>query len=96
MTTFADLVDTAIEKLPPIRRRLVRLRMRNATYSEMLYNELMVRCCEESSEFATLCEEVEGFGANAPFSLDLDKLDQLLAIIIKYLPSILELILKFV
>ena len=95
-TTLAELVHEAIEKLPPARRFAAKIRMRSERYKNQVYAEIGLKLSEDND---CPCREVfgaEGFAAAQTFAIDLDNLDKILALIVKYLPTILELVLKFV
>ena len=97
--TLNQAVDEAVDTLPFFRRALTRARLgiprvRNAAMMElqnaMQHDQEMVALCAPM----VLSMDGEGFTADTPFAIDVDKLDQLLQLILKYLPSILELIMK--
>jgi hypothetical protein len=90
--SFSDLVDEAIDKLPLVRRKLVKRRMNNAAYREELCASCMSHCMSAMPSFAVQAGDADEFTA---FSLDLTTIDKLLELIVKYLPTIIDLILKF-
>lgn len=94
-TTLAELVAQAIEKLPPFKRRVAQIRMRSKKYREAVYAEVGEKLANDDACPFCATIQAEGFTEATTFGIDIDKLDQILALILKYLPSILELVLKF-
>lgn len=95
-TTIDSLLDKAVDKLPPVRRLLYRRLLTNKKNRENVSALLITKL--ENDEDACSCLPVVGdasFTASTPFSIDPDNLDKFLAIIVKYLPMILEIIFKF-
>lgn len=98
-TTFATLVDQAIEELGPFRRMLLRRQMKSETYAQTLYDSLAAQCCDELDEetvaafYVKVSDDTdEKFDAHAALAIDPDRLAKILELIIKYLPQILALI----
>lgn len=99
-TTFATLVDEAIEKLGPIRRMILKRQMKSETYRQTLYDNLAAKCCDELDEetvaqFYSKFDDNgidESFDAHAALAIDPERLSKLLDLIIKYLPQILAII----
>lgn len=94
--SLAELVEQAIEKLGPVRRRVSKLRMRSEAYREHVYAEVAAKLAEDTSCPCCTVFAAQSFSATGRFAIDIDKIDQILALIVKYLPAILELVLKFV
>lgn len=94
--TLNEALDMAVEKLPFYRRPGTKLRLKNKQYRLQVLQELRMKLCDEDD-----CPCAQVYGAEAfnvmetRFAIDLDNLDKLLSIIIKYLPTILEIVLKF-
>lgn len=94
--TFDELLDDAVERLPWLRRRVAKRRLRSQDARQGAIDELRLKLCDD--------EECKSMGlhpvmasaavvATTPFAIDIDNLERLLELIIKYLPQILDIIL---
>lgn len=93
--TLNELMDQAVSKMRPLRRRVLSVRLRNKAYRDQALAELHLKLAEDSRA-STL-----GIGAltddafnpmTSKIQLDPDKLKQILDLILEYLPKILDLI----
>lgn len=93
-----EALDLAVNKLGPLRERVMRRRLRNAEYRESVLDELALKlsaCPDCASLGIQTVFSSSGFSAHTPFQINLDNLERFLQIIIQYLPTILDLVLKF-
>lgn len=96
--TLDQLLDEAVEKMPWLRRRVMKRRLRRKKNREAVIDELRLKLADDSRvqemgmASMMLSEDVTG---ETPLPIDLDQLERLLQIIIEYLPTIIELIMAF-
>jgi hypothetical protein len=96
--SMSELLDMAVDKLPPLRRTVAKFRLASRRYRSNLLNELCLHCCDNPDCSPLLGSAWSGLmaGTISPtdkFGIDPDKLERLLQIIIEYLPKLLEIIL---
>lgn len=98
--TISEALDMAVAKLPPLRRTVMRMRLRNEGFRSRTLAELRLKLSEDTECCAMLGDSFgtgladESIGDETPFSIDLGNLEQFLQLILKYLPQILEIIFK--
>lgn len=98
--TISEALDMAVAKLPPLRRTVMRMRLRSEGFRSRTLAELRLKLSEDAECCAMLGDSFgagladESFGDETPFSIDLGNLEQFLQLILKYLPQILEIIFK--
>lgn len=92
-----QLLEAAVDKLPPLRKRVTKLRMRNPRYREQVANEVAMHLAE-SDRVASLGVKIPindaQFGMDSKIGIDPGKLEELLKIIVTYLPQILDIIMR--
>ena len=94
--TLNEALDMAVDKLPFYRRPGTKLRLKNKQYRLQVLQELRMKLCDEDDCPCAQVYSAETFNVmETRFAIDLDNLDKLLSIIVKYLPTILEIVLKF-
>lgn len=94
--TVNEILDRSADQLPWLRRKIAKRRLRNDEYREAAADELRLKLCEDEE-----CKEMglapvfgsEAIGNDTPFAIDLDKLERLFQIALKYLPQFLDIIL---
>lgn len=97
--SVSELLDLAVDKLPPLRRRVVKLRLSSRKYRDALLDELALKLCDNPESSAILGAGVVtglmdgGISSQEKFGFDPANLEKLLQIIIKYLPELLAIIL---
>lgn len=96
-TTVSEQIDIAIEGLPHFRRKMIQRHYARKPEEREALEDAMMASLAKDPEIETL-----GFGtafssgrmsARDPFSIDMDKLEKFLQLIIKYLPTLLEILL---
>lgn len=98
-------LDRAVDKLPFFRRKTTQWKLRNHEFREAVLMELASQLSEDpkvqamnipqlTPDAATAGGDDATIDWNAGILIDLDKLQQLLEMIIKYLPQIIDLITK--
>jgi hypothetical protein len=96
--TIAEVLDLAVQRLPRLRRGVTKMRLRNPMYREHLLAELRLHASTDTECFALMGQPFAdslsdaSIGDATPFAIDLDKLDQLITLFMKWLPKILELV----
>lgn len=96
--SMSELLDMAVDKLPFLRRKVAKLRLKNQRYRSSLLDQLCLYCCDNSECSLILGSAATGLmsgelSATDKFTLDLDQLERFLQILIEYLPKLLEIIL---
>lgn len=98
--SMSELLDLAVDKLPPLRRRVAKFRLSaSRRYRNNVLDQLCIYCCD-NPECAAIMGTATADGlmsgeisATDSFNLDLDQLERFLQILIEYLPKLLEIIL---
>lgn len=97
-TTLNLSVDKAIEQLPLFRRLPIRIKFRmNPRFRANVIADLRVKIYDDPDfEQLGLLQSFgsDTFTADTPFSIDIDNLEKLLQLIIKYLPMLIDLFSK--
>lgn len=99
------LLDKAVDKLPFFRRKTTQWKLRNPEFREAVLMEVASQLSENpkvqamgipalTADVATAGGDEVGINWDADILIDLDKLQQLLDMLIKYLPAIIDLITK--
>lgn len=98
-----EMIDDAIERLPFLRRRIVQRKLAsNPEKREEIADQVLLKMSEDPQASAVFGSSIAAgmasgsITAKTPFSLDIDKLEQLIQLILKYLPQILQLFKLFV
>lgn len=98
-----EMIDDAIERLPFLRRKIVQRNLaRNPEKREEIADQVLLKMSEDPQASAVFGSSIAAgmasgsITAKTPFSLDIDKLEQLIQLILKYLPQILQLFKLFV
>lgn len=98
-----EMIDDAIERLPFLRRKIVQRNLaRHPHKREEIADQVLLKISEDPAAIAIFGSSIaEGIAsgsitAQTPFSIDIDKLEQLIQLILKYLPQILQLFMLFV
>lgn len=98
--SMSDILDEAVERLPFLRKVVAKFRLSSKRYREKALDQLSLYCCDnqECAEILGPLEVTSGLldgtiSASDKFSIDPDKLERLLQIIVEYLPKLLEIIL---
>jgi len=93
-----EMIDDAIERLPFLRRKIVQRNLaRNPEKREEIADQVLLKMSEDPQASAVFGSSIAAgmasgsITAKTPFSLDIDKLEQLIQLILKYLPQILQL-----
>jgi hypothetical protein len=93
-TSFATLIDQAIENLPPLRRGIYSRLMKNDKIRSKVHDFVLSKCCDEMPQEMSSFMSINGFNANTTFDLDIEKVEEWIQLILKYLPQILALIMS--
>ena len=98
-----EIIDDTIERLPFLRRKIVQRHFaRHPEKREELADQVLLSISTDPAAIAIFGSSIaEGIAsgsitAQTPFSIDIDKLEQLIQLILKYLPEILKLFMLFV
>jgi len=97
--SVSELLDLAVDKLPMLRRRVVKARLSSRRYRAALLDELALKLCDNPESSAILGATVinglmeGGISSQEKFGFDPANLEKLLQIIIEYLPQLLAIIL---
>lgn len=92
--TLDELLDEAVAELRGVRRRVAERRLKNDDYRAKILDDVTVelladnRCCELGLQSLF---GAETFTSQTTFAIDIDKLRQLLDLILEYLPRFLAL-----
>jgi hypothetical protein len=95
LTSVDALIAQAVEKLRPVQRRVMQLRLQNAKFRERVGAEVAMSLFDDA-EFVELVPGFaiaagrEDFAYNVGFSFDPSKLAAILDLILKYLPLFLK------
>jgi len=95
----SELLDLAVDKLPMLRRKVVKARLLSRRYRAALLDELTLKLCDNPESSAILGATVinglmeGGISSQEKFGFDPANLEKLLQIIIEYLPQLLAIIL---
>ena len=91
---LCDLVEQAIEELPRFRRRVTEFRMSRPRVREAFYPELILALVESDLPATTRTLFAgETFDETTRFTIDVDRIREILDLVLEYLPQILALIL---
>lgn len=98
-----EMIDDAIERLPFLRRNIVKRNLaRNPAKRVEIADQVLLALSEDTAAKTAFGAGIsEGIASGAitaqtPIGIDVDKLEQILALIFKYLPQILQLFQLFV
>lgn len=93
--TLSQLLDDAVDASPFFRRMAYKWKLRNASFRDKVLIDLRVKLHDDPEVqemgISTILAS-DAFNANAVIQIDLDKLEKLIQLIIKYLPEIIKLI----
>lgn len=99
--TISEVLDLAVQRLPRLRRGVMKMRLQSPRYREHLLAELRLHASEDSEccllmgqPFADSLADAS-IGDATPFAIDLGKLDQMIELFLKWLPKILDLLKLF-
>lgn len=99
--TISEILDLAVQRLPRLRRGVMKMRLQSPRYREHLLAELRLHASEDSEccllmgqPFAASLADAS-IGDATPFAIDLGKLDKLIELFLKWLPKILDLLKLF-
>ncbi len=87
-TNFSALVNSAIDRLGPLQKRVMKRRIANRPgYFEMICDELLLKCQEEEPLLVKECE----IDSSKVVQFDPETFKKLVEMLLKYLPLILKL-----
>lgn len=97
MTTLNNLIDDAIEGMPPFRKHLIEKRFEHHPKAREQVVDNVLHNLAEQQEVPQLAMAIDAMsiGPDDPLPYEGDTLDKILDIIKECLPSILQLLLKF-
>lgn len=92
--TLDQALDAAVDKLPFVRRRVMKNRLRSSRYRETLLAELVLKLHDDQDCCAMGMQPLMANASGATvFTFDPSQLAAFLELILKYLPLLLELLL---
>ncbi len=95
-TTLDAQLDNAVNRLPPVRRAIYKRLLKSAEVRADVCDVLLLKLQSDSAAMALVPSSgQESFTATTPFSIDPENLEKWLAIIVKYLPMVLDILFKF-
>ena len=97
-TTLNECLDCAVEKLGPVRRAIVKRRLKNPQYREAMLDEVREKLYDEPGCPAGLKAQMEqeGFGYNDGFELDAETIMWIIKMIVTWLPTIIKILAIFI
>lgn len=91
-TNLSSLLDQAVEKLPPFRRRVTKRYLENAKFRQSVLEDVAVSLHDHGPPEVKSFIESDNFDAHQTVGFDPATIVVIIDLIVKYLPSIIEII----